>query len=132
MEIKDYKILIVDDSDISIENVEQSLLSVGFTQLKKCNSVAEAISLLGAELKTKPVDIIVCDHHIGDRLGIELLKFVRANVSFKSIKFFACTSDGQREVILNYLKSGADGFINKPFKSADLIEKINKLAINRD
>ena len=127
MQLKDFKILIVDDSEISLANLEDSLMAIGATQFRKASSVNEAISLLSSELKIKPFDVVICDHHIHDRFGLDLLKQINSDSIFKNIKFFVCTSDGQRDVVISYLKNGARGFINKPFHHNDVLSKLNAI-----
>ena len=115
-------ILTVDDS----ASVRQM---VSFTLKNEGYDVMEAVDGVDAleKLTTKPADMVLTDLNMPNMDGIELIKQLRANPSYKFIPIIFLTTESQQEKKQLGKKAGATGWIVKPFKPEQLIGVIKKV-----
>jgi two-component system chemotaxis response regulator CheY len=59
--------------------------------------------------------------------GIEFIREVRSNASYKSTPILFLTTESQTSKKMEAKEAGATGWIIKPFVPAKLIEAINKV-----
>jgi PAS domain S-box-containing protein len=118
---KGTKILCVDDDSITKDFVKfilKDLYSVDFA-----NDGIEAIE----KSKFKKYSLILMDINLGKGInGIETAQKIRKISGYKHIPVIALTSYAMKGDKEEFLKSGMDGYISKPFKSAEMIEIIEK------
>lgn len=127
-ELKNKKILIVDDNDEMRNFLIENLISLGFVNIIDVNNVKSAKEkVLESFNKAESIDLILCDHHMPDNSGLELISYLRMSLKFRSLPFIAVTSDSDRSVVLPYLTAGADSFIVKPVNPRDLLSKIERI-----
>ncbi|MFZ5941678.1 MAG: response regulator [Bacteroidota bacterium] len=118
------KILIVDDSE-SIREV------VNFTLQKEGFEVLVGVDGLDAQkfLNGDKIDLIITDLHMPVMDGIDFIKAVRANDSYKMIPILFLTTESQNEKKMEAKEAGATGWIIKPFVPAKLIAAIQKVMV---
>lgn len=80
----------------------------------------EAISRLAKDFS---VNLIVLDHNLPDRSGIEVLQQVKKIRS--SIPVIMMTAYGSEEVAADAFRNGAGEYLKKPFSKNELVEKID-------
>jgi two-component system, chemotaxis family, chemotaxis protein CheY len=117
-------ILIVDDSE-SIREV------VNFTLEKEGYQVLIGVDGLDAQkhLTGDKIDLIITDLHMPVMDGIEFIKSVRGNQTYKMIPILFLTTESQNEKKLEAKDAGATGWIIKPFVPAKLISAIQKVML---
>jgi len=114
-------IMTVDDSASVRQMVGFTLKSAGF-------SVVEAIDGKDALTKLKgDVHMIVTDLNMPNMDGIELIRKVRSNPSYKFIPIVMLTTESQATKKEEGKSAGATGWIVKPFKPDQLLGVVNKL-----
>ena len=120
---KNAKILVVDDFSTMRRIVKNLLKELGY------NNVDEAEDGVIAWQKIQNVgyDFVVSDWNMPNMSGIELLKTMRANATYKSLPLLMITAEAKKENIIEAATSGANGYIVKPFTAITLEEKINKI-----
>ena len=117
-------ILTADDDEPIRLLVSHRLQSEGYT-VRTCEDGREAATLLedGFEPKLGIFDIMM------PRLdGTRLLRMVR-NGEFpvdEDLPIIMLTSRGREEHVLEGLESGADDYITKPFRAAELVARVKK------
>lgn len=116
------KILIVDDSESIREIVSFSLENAGHNVLK-ANDGQDALTFLNGD----KIDLIITDLHMPIMNGIELIKKVRENETYKYTPILFLTTESQTEKKMEAKNAGATGWIVKPFMPAKLIEAVNKV-----
>jgi len=118
------KILIVDDSE-SIREV------VNFTLQKEGFEVLIGVDGLDAQkfLNGDKIDLIITDLHMPVMDGIEFIKAVRSNATYKMIPILFLTTESQNEKKMEAKEAGATGWIIKPFVPAKLIAAIQKVMV---
>ena len=115
------KLLAVDDISLNLK-VVNSLLKHSEIEIDNAKSGDECLE----KVKNKKYDIILLDHMMPKKDGIETLKEMRAiencvNENTPVIMMTANATTGAKEV---YMSNGFAGYISKPFSSDDLKEML--------
>jgi len=79
------------------------------------------------KMKTFEPDIVLADIDMQDLTGFELSKKIKNDPKFNSTKVLLLASDFESFSKDLFDSSGADDHISKPFKSEDIIKKVNDL-----
>ena len=118
-------ILVVEDDNDMRTLIKSLLRKKGLKNIHSVNDGIEAINyLIESESKQEPVELLLVDWHTPNMDGLELLKKVKDNDSFKYIPFAMLTADGEREHVLEALSLGVDDYIMKPIVVDVLLKKI--------
>ncbi len=98
----------------------------------QCDSFQTGQSLLSA-LQHRSYDLLVLDWQIPDMTGIDVLRFVRAQLNWRIPVVFLTQRDSEQDIV-QALDAGADDFLAKPARPAELLARIKALArrINPD
>jgi DNA-binding NtrC family response regulator len=113
------KILVVDDSQPTIEIVERNLLGRGY-QVFTAPSVSEAITILEAT----PLDLVITDMKMPGTSGLDLVRHVREN--FRSTGVVMITGYPSIEDAVEAVKTGAEEYLAKPFTAEELLAVVDK------
>ena len=117
------KILLVDDFSTMRRIIRNLLKDIGYTNVEEAEDGAIALDML----KDAPFDFIISDWNMPNMTGLELLKAVRADAALKAIPFLMVTAEAKPENVTEALQAGVNNYIVKPFTSAVLKEKIDKI-----
>ncbi|OFZ96237.1 MAG: DNA-binding response regulator [Betaproteobacteria bacterium RIFCSPLOWO2_02_FULL_62_17] len=79
------------------------------------------------EVARESFDIFLIDWMIPDKSGMEVLNWVRANLK-ESVPVVFVTARDAEEDIVSVLQAGADDYMVKPLRKAELIARINAVA----
>lgn len=116
------KIMIVDDSRILRKILTNTLTEAGHEVIADAGNGKEALMLLE---KVQP-EIITLDITMPIMDGLEALAQIKAN--YPDIKVIMVSAAGQKNKVMEALKSGASDFLQKPFEPEDVINIISKFA----
>jgi len=117
------KVLIVDDDAEIIELMVDILARDGRFETKTASSGYEA----GVSTQQFRPDLILLDYMLPDINGNVVCRTIRKNPDFGGIKIIIVSGVVKQEEIDQLLKSGAQGFIKKPFDITQLTEKITSV-----
>ena len=108
------KILIIED-----EKSIRELLQEFFNLVRKGKTIEaeKAMEGVGLAIREKP-DIIFCDIGLPDISGIETIRQLRNNESFKKTRIIAMSAEHDNKN--KALEAGADAFLRKPFVISDI------------
>ena len=112
-------VLIVDDEDFIRQIGSQMLARIGHTALTAADG-SEALTLL--ELHKESVDVVLFDLRMPGLSGVELLE--RMKEVKAGLKFILSSGFGRDSAASAILDRGCSGFIQKPFRLADLATAI--------
>ncbi|MBN1981769.1 MAG: response regulator [Chitinivibrionales bacterium] len=115
------RVLLVDDSSTMRRIQKTQLNNLGVKDILEAENGDDAYSKLSSNM---PIDVVLLDWNMPVMDGLTLLKKVRANPSFKEVKIIMCTSESEKEKVIEALKCGANNYIVKPFTPEGLKEKI--------
>ncbi len=114
------KVLAVDDDTEIIELISDILSRDGRFDIKTASSGYEA----GIITQQFRPDLILLDYMLPDVNGNVVCQIIRKNPEFENIKIIIISGVVKEDEIEQLLKSGAEGFIKKPFSINEIIEKI--------
>lgn len=120
MNIKDAKILIVEDEPQINRLIELILQSDGFYNIKTSFDGAKALELI----KTDKPDLILLDVMLPSIDGFDLCKKIKEDEYLKTIQVIMLTAKKMEEDILQGFESGAIDYISKPFSNKVLLARI--------
>ncbi|MEQ8221399.1 MAG: response regulator [Candidatus Eremiobacterota bacterium] len=116
------KVIMTADDSASIRQM------VSFTLKKEGYDVIEAVDGKDALGKLNPdVKMLITDLNMPNVDGIELIKQVRANPTFKFIPIIMLTTESQDSKKQEGKTAGATGWIVKPFKPEQLVAVVKKV-----
>ena len=122
------RILIVDDEEDICMILSYSLQKAGYEVLV-AHSAEEALNNFELRIKNYEVDLILLDIMMGEMSGLEMaekLKSENGNVKGENhlppIIFLTALSD--EDTVLQGFKLGADDYISKPFRIAEVLARV--------
>ena len=117
------KVLIVDDDPEIVELIVDILVRDGRFETQTASSGYEA----GISTHQFRPDLILLDYMLPDINGNVVCQTIRKNPDFSGIKIIIVSGVVKPDEIDQLLKSGAQGFVKKPFDITELTEKITSV-----
>lgn len=114
------KILLLEDDASLIDGLKYSLSKNGFSA-----DFAGTVNEAKLFINTGEYDLLLLDVTLPDGTGFEICDYVRSTGNTVPIIFL--TASDEEVNIIRGLDSGADDYITKPFKLAELFSRINAL-----
>lgn len=123
-DLKDLKILVVDDSPDSLLLISRMLARSG-ARVTTSDSVSAALDYLRSEIP----DLLISDIGMPGESGYDLIKNVRAaqDEKLRKIRSIATTAYARTEERESILKAGFDAHISKPISRETLLTAIRKV-----
>lgn len=118
----DKTIMTVDDSASIRQMVSFTLRESGYQVIEAVDG-RDALS----KLNGTPIHMLLTDLNMPNMDGIELIRNVRANSSFRFIPIIMLTTESQAEKKQEGKTAGATGWIVKPFKPGQLLAVVKKV-----
>ncbi len=116
------RILSVDDSASIRQMVSFTLMKEGYEVIEASDG-QDALSKLGGS----PVNMVITDLHMPVMDGIELIKSLRANPTYRFTPIVMLTTESHQDRKDQGRQAGATGWIVKPFKPDQLVSVVKKL-----
>ena len=120
--------ILVDDSRTIRMIVKKFLLAEGFVEIFEAGDGREALAKLQ---EVGLVDLAVVDWNMPVMDGLEFVKELRGNKAFDSTRIVMLTTEAEVFNAPVALDSGANAFMNKPFKADVLRSKLASLGFKR-
>lgn len=116
-------ILVVDDSKVMRDMIVACLRAIPDTEFVHASSGLEAIE----RLSLSTFDLMVLDLNMPDIGGIEVLEFVRAQDTLRSLPVLIVTTRGDDQSRERVLQAGATSFLAKPFTPDSIIAEVRAI-----
>lgn len=126
MSDKNLRFLVVDDFSTMRRIVRSLLKDLGFQNVEEAEDGAVALR----KLREGGFDFVVSDLNMPNMDGLTMLQNMRADESLKHLPVLMVTAEAKKANIIAAAQAGANGYIVKPFTSATLDEKLNKILQN--
>jgi len=123
-DIRDLKLLVIDDNAEARTMMREMLTSIGITQIFEAKNGREGLQFIDAAFDF--VDIIICDWNMPSMSGISLLKQLRTVDS--EFPFMMVTGRSDIGSVSEAKSAGVSGYILKPFSPAQLETKLRIVA----
>ena len=120
------KAMAVDDSRAVRMIVTRILRDLGF-DVREAGNGREALEILNAS--DAPFDLVLADWNMPEINGLELLKSIRADGRFDSVRVVMVTTETELDQIALALEAGAAEYVMKPFTKEILLEKLDLAGI---
>jgi two-component system, chemotaxis family, chemotaxis protein CheY len=115
------KILLVDDSATMRRIQKTQLNNLGIADVIEAGDGSQALTVLQQNM---PIDVILLDWNMPVMDGFTFLTKVREDATYKSVKIIMCTSESEKNRVVEALKAGANNYLVKPFTPDALKEKL--------
>ncbi|HEB83441.1 MAG TPA: sigma-54-dependent Fis family transcriptional regulator [Bacteroidetes bacterium] len=116
---KGRSVLVVDDSEMTLELLRRNLESAGFTTYTAL-SVPGALQLL----ETTPVDLVVTDVKMPGVSGLDLVRHIQENL--RDTEVMVITGYPNVNGAVTAMKNGALDYLTKPFTDEELLSSVNR------
>ena len=116
------RVLVADDRETNRQLLSQLLVAVGFPIREVVNG-AEAVRMVH---EWKP-QVVLMDMTMPVMDGYEATRTIKASPDIKNTAIIAVTASAFEEDKQRVLAAGAEGYLSKPFKEAELFETIGRL-----
>jgi diguanylate cyclase (GGDEF)-like protein len=118
---REYKVMIVDDSIVTRNEVKRILQSQMYNVLVAAQG-EEAISYIA---DNPDIKLVLTDYNMPAKDGIELTEELRESYSKIQMIIIAMTDSSDPMISAKFLKIGANDFIHKPFTKEELICRVS-------
>ncbi len=115
------RILIVDDEEDICMILSYSLQKAGYKTLI-AHSAEEALENYELSIKNHELDLILLDIMMGEISGLEMAEKLKSENHIPPIIFLTALSD--EDTVLQGFKLGADDYISKPFRIAEVLARV--------
>jgi two-component system chemotaxis response regulator CheY len=76
-----------------------------------------------------PLDVLLVDWNMPEMNGFELVKHLRADEQYASLRILMVTSESDVANMVSALEAGADEYLMKPFSAAELEGKLIQIGV---
>ena len=115
------RILIVDDQRSNVRLLEQTLRRAGYTEVMSTIDSCEVVAL---HLQHR-YDAILLDLQMPQMDGFEVMAALREVRRLHPVAILVISADPAQGAVA--LAAGADGFLGKPFRLPDVIERVQSM-----
>ncbi len=116
------KILIVDDDASIVKLVDYLLEPEGYKVVSASNGLRALKTV-----ETEKPDLIILDLMLPGVDGFDLCQRLRMGIETSRIPIMILSAKSKDDDKRVAMESGADGYLTKPFNSADLIEQVGNM-----
>ena len=113
------KVLVIEDDRLTRDIILNLLL------LREISAIAAADGRAGLQLAKEVIpDLILCDVRMPVLSGYDVLAALRQDSTTATIPLIFLTAETNRDAIERGQQLGANGYLNKPFTTAELLSAI--------
>ena len=121
------KVLIIDDSAVMRKIIQRNIQQSG---LLVDEFVEAADGREGLEkITSNNIDLILCDWNMPNMTGIDFVKALRGSGQKGNVPIVMVTTEGGEAKIEEAKKSGANGYLTKPFTPDQLKSKLGNFLL---
>ncbi len=117
-----FRILVVEDEPV-IRELVRSMLTDAEVEVECASNGAEGLKLA----RTQSFDLILLDVVIPQLDGITVCRMLKADPSTAKVPLHMLTAKAKKTDVEVAMKAGADGYIHKPFRGAELMDLVTSL-----
>jgi len=121
------RILVVDDSQESLDLISNFLKSLGFATIYTALDAIKGQQMLVRNLANQmEIDLVLVDWNMPKVTGFDFLKRIRSNIDLKELPFIMVTADSDPEHVKKSIEAGVNNYIVKPVTKEGLLSKIKQ------
>lgn len=116
-DIKNVRVLLVDDSRLARNHIKRVLQNMGMETITEAENGAHALTFL----KEMEFDLVVTDYNMPEMDGRELSEYIRYNPATTHIPIIMVTSESSNSAhMANIQQTGVNALCDKPFESDEV------------
>jgi len=116
------KILVIEDNPVNMKLITSILKKFGY-EVYQAEEAESGIAIAKKELPS----LIFMDIQLPKMDGLEATKLLKSDEGTRNIKIVALTAFAMKDDKERALQAGCDGYISKPIRYKELLDKINSL-----
>ena len=124
MEDQEPSVLVVDDSRALREMMSRILSGLGLKHIRTANCGKAALE----SLRSQCPEIVFLDWLMPEMSGLEVLKEIRKEPGLKNMPVVMVTAYSNKEMVVEALEAGANGYIVKPFNIETVEQKLKQFS----
>lgn len=117
-----FSVLLVEDEPV-IRELVRSMLTDGPVQVECAANGVEGLKLA----KSQSFDLFLLDVVLPQMDGLTLCRMLKADPQTARVPLYMLTAKQKKADVEEATRAGADGYIHKPFRGAELIELVERL-----
>ncbi|OJT27159.1 two-component system response regulator [Archangium sp. Cb G35] len=117
-----FHILLVEDEPV-IRELVRSMLSDGAVEVVCAANGIEGLKLA----KSRPFQLVLMDVVLPQLDGISVCRMLKSDPSTSKVPVYMLTAKSKKSDMESATMAGADGYIQKPFKGAELMALVDRL-----
>lgn len=117
-----FHILLVEDEPV-IRELVKSMLTEGPVEVEAAANGIEGLKLA----KSRPFQLILLDVVLPQMDGITLCRLLKSDPATASTPLYMLTAKAKKADVETATRAGADGYIQKPFRGAELMDLVDRL-----
>ncbi|PWB29770.1 DNA-binding response regulator [Pseudomonas sp. SDI] len=123
MSVSPVKVLVVDDQPLIVEELCEFLESSGY-RCVPCQSTAQALTHFADD---PAIGLVVCDLHMPERDGIELVRALKACAGqLRAFEAIMLTGRADKQDVIKALREGFADYYQKPVELEELLEGLQR------
>jgi len=107
--------LVVEDNEENRDILKRRLMREGY-QVDTANDGREGLTCLENNI----YNLVILDIHMPVMDGVEVLKAMKDNAAYADIPVIMLTAFEEMEIVLECMRSGACGYLTKPYSMDDV------------
>ncbi len=116
-DIKDVRVLLVDDSKLARNHIKRVLQNMGIEHITEAENGAHALT----HIKENEYDLVVTDYNMPEMDGRELSEYIRFNPATTHIPIIMVTSESSESAHMsNIQQTGVNALCDKPFEAEEV------------
>lgn len=119
---KPFEILVVEDEPV-IRELVRSMLDEGAVRVACAENGLDGLK----QAKSHRFDLILLDVVLPQMDGITLCRLLKADAQTKDVPLYMLTAKQKKADVEAATRAGADGYIHKPFRGAELMDLVERL-----
>ena len=124
---KKFKVLVIDDHEMSCQIIRDVLESEGMTVETLLDPKLALAKLLEAEKQNQGFDFVVLDYIMPGMTGTDVAREIKSHNSLKNVQLILGTSQPTRSDAEAITEAGIKGYLIKPMRPAELLAVIDLL-----
>jgi two-component system, OmpR family, phosphate regulon response regulator PhoB len=116
-----FRILLVEDEPV-IRELVRSMLTDGGVEVDTATNGVEGLKLA----RSKSFDLFLLDVVVPLMDGIALCRMLKAEPATANVPLYMLTAKARKADVEAATRAGADGYIHKPFRGAELMELVER------
>ena len=120
---EDFKVLLVDDSEMSRRHIRNLLQRMGLENITEASNGVEGLSLVNSNF----YDLIVTDFYMPEMDGEEFIEHIRTESSQSSIPILMVSSEANESRLAGVRQAGVSAICDKPFEPDTIKQLIERI-----